>query len=65
MYLSVNDINKQLLIEEENLKELNKVLAFRKLFADQPIERLEYEIRVCKRSIEMWSELLNERLQGA
>ena len=64
MHLTVNQLNNYLLQEEANLKALTLELEFRKL-SNQPIERLEHEIRKCQTTIEIWNTQLNERLQGA
>jgi hypothetical protein len=63
MHLTVNQLTNYLLQEVDNLKALTLELKFRKM-SDQPIERLEHEIRKCQTTIEIWTTQLNERLQG-
>jgi hypothetical protein len=58
MYASIEDVKKHLIFEEINLKNLKLELEFRKL-SNQPIERLETEIKKCQE----WYDQLNSMFQ--
>lgn len=58
MYLAIEDVKKHLIFEEMNLQRLKLELEFRQL-SNQPIQRLEYEIRKCQE----WYDQLNSMFQ--
>lgn len=58
MYPEIEDVKRHLIFEEINLKNLKLELEFRKL-SNQPIERLESEIKKC----EEWYTQLNSMFQ--
>lgn len=58
MYPEIEDVKRHLIFEEINLKNLKLELEFRKL-SNQPIERLEHEIKKCQE----WYDQLNSMFQ--
>jgi hypothetical protein len=58
MYPEIEDVKRHLIFEEINLKNLKLELEFRKL-SNQPIERLESEIKKCQE----WYDQLNSMFQ--